>query len=160
MNLCTILSNDQNLSETIQNCSIGWVFLYLSVSATKCFILTANQNNWPLLSSGDLVLANEHIISFFNFFSFLTSVRGIRIAWVLVLSEASTGSVLKNFAKFTRKDLCQGLLFNKVAALKPETLLKKGLWRRCFLWNLRNFKNTFLTEHLRTTAYMFWLSFN
>ena len=115
---------------------------------------------WPLLSSGDLVLTNEHIISFFNFFSFLTSVRGISVAWVLVLSEASTWSVLKNFAKFTRKDLCQSLLFNKVAALKPETSLKKGLWRRCFLWNLRNFKNTFFTEHLRTTAYMFWLSFN
>ena len=27
--------------------------------------------------------------------------------------------VLRNFAKFTGKDLCQGLFFNKVAGLKP-----------------------------------------
>ena len=35
--------------------------------------------------------------------------------------------VLKNFANFTGKHLCQGLFFNKVAGLRPETLLKKRL---------------------------------
>ena len=29
--------------------------------------------------------------------------------------------VLRNFAKFTGKDLCRGLFFNKVADLKPAT---------------------------------------
>ena len=29
---------------------------------------------------------------------------------------------LENFAKFTRKNLCQGLFFNKVAGLIPATL--------------------------------------
>ena len=33
--------------------------------------------------------------------------------------------VLENFAKFTEKDLCQSLFFNKVADLSPATLLKK-----------------------------------
>ena len=28
--------------------------------------------------------------------------------------------VLKSFAKFTGKHLCQGLFFNKVAALRPQ----------------------------------------
>ena len=41
--------------------------------------------------------------------------------------------VLRNFEKFTGKHLCQGLFFNKVAALRPATLLKKSLWHRCFL---------------------------
>ena len=40
--------------------------------------------------------------------------------------------VLRNFAKFTGKHLCQSLFFNKVADLRPETLLKKRLWHRCF----------------------------
>ena len=35
--------------------------------------------------------------------------------------------VLRNFAKFTRKHLCQSLFFNKVAGLRPATLLEKGL---------------------------------
>ena len=50
-------------------------------------------------------------------------------------AEAATGGVckkgaLRNFAKFTRKHLCQNLFFNKNAGLK----------------------STFFTEHHRTTA--------
>ena len=33
--------------------------------------------------------------------------------------------VLRNFAKFTGKHLCQSLFFNKVAGLRSTTLLKK-----------------------------------
>ena len=36
-------------------------------------------------------------------------------------------SVLKNFAKLTGKHLFQNLFFNKVAGLRPATLLKKRL---------------------------------
>ena len=35
--------------------------------------------------------------------------------------------VLRNFAKFTGKYLCQSLFFNKVAGLRPATFLKKRL---------------------------------
>ena len=41
--------------------------------------------------------------------------------------------VLKNFAKFAGKDLCQSLFFNKVASLRPATLLKKRLCAVVFL---------------------------
>ena len=62
--------------------------------------------------------------------------------------------VLRNFAKFTGKHLCQSLFFNKVAGLKPATLLKKRLWCRCFLVTFVKFlRKLFLTEHLR------WLVF-
>ena len=35
--------------------------------------------------------------------------------------------VLRNFAKFTGKHLCQSLFLNKVAVLRPATLLKKEI---------------------------------
>ena len=58
--------------------------------------------------------------------------------------------VLKNFAKFTWKHLCQSFFLNKVAVLN---FIKKRLWHRCFPVNFANFlKNTFSTEHLRGTA--------
>ena len=38
----------------------------------------------------------------------------------------------RNFAKFTGKHLCQSLFLNKVARLRPATLLKKRLWHKWF----------------------------
>ena len=38
--------------------------------------------------------------------------------------------VLRNFAKFTGKHLCQRLFLNKVAGLRHSTLLKKRPWHR------------------------------
>ena len=41
--------------------------------------------------------------------------------------------VLRIFAKFTGKHLCHGLFLNKVAGLKPATLLKRDSGRVVFL---------------------------
>ena len=38
-------------------------------------------------------------------------------------AEAATGSVLKNFTKFTGNYLCQSLIFNKGAGFRVATLL-------------------------------------
>ena len=58
--------------------------------------------------------------------------------------------VLRNFSKLTGKHLFQSLFFNKVAGVRPETLLKKRLWHRCFPVNLAKFLRTpFHIEHLR-----------
>ena len=51
-------------------------------------------------------------------------------------------SALKNFTKFTGKLLCQSLFFNKVAGLKPASLLKKRLWHRPFPINFAKFLGT------------------
>ena len=60
--------------------------------------------------------------------------------------------VLKSFAKFTGKYLCQSLFFNNVAGLTPATLFKKRLWHRCFPVNFCEIcKNTFFTE-------LFWMT--
>ena len=50
--------------------------------------------------------------------------------------------VPKNFPKFTGKKLCQSLLFNKIAGLRPATSLKRRLWHRCFLMNFAKFLRT------------------
>ena len=44
--------------------------------------------------------------------------------------------VLENFAKFTGKNLCQSLFFNKVEGLRPASFLKTRLWQRCFRVNI------------------------
>ena len=64
--------------------------------------------------------------------------------------------VLENFAKFYGKHLCQSLFFNKVAALRPATLLKKRFWDRCFPVNFTKFLRTpFFTEQLRWLLFLF-----
>ena len=64
--------------------------------------------------------------------------------------------VLKNFTKFTGKHLCQSLFFNKVAGLRPATLLKRDSGAdvfSCEFWEI--FKNTIFIEHLWMTAYVY-----
>ena len=51
--------------------------------------------------------------------------------------------VLRNFAKFTGKHLCWGLFFNKLASLRPASLLT--LWHRYFPINFAKFLNTFFS---------------
>ena len=57
--------------------------------------------------------------------------------------------VLRNFAKFTGKQLCQSLFFNQVAGLRPVTLLKKRLGQVFSSEFGEISKNTFFTEHIR-----------
>ena len=54
--------------------------------------------------------------------------------------------VLRNFAKFTGKHLCQSLFFNKVAGLRRGILLKMRLWH----WYLP----VDFTKFLRTPFYI------
>ena len=57
--------------------------------------------------------------------------------------------VLRNFTKFTRKHLCQGLFFNEVVEacnyIKKETLAQ--------VFSCEISKNIFFIEHLWTTAF-------
>ena len=73
------------------------------------------------------------------------------ISFALTLSRRSRSSrpvafckkgVIRNFAKFTGKYLCQ--------SLRPATLLKKSLWHMCFPVNFpKSLRTPFFTEHLR-----------
>ena len=58
--------------------------------------------------------------------------------------KQSPEGVLKNFTKFMGKQLYQSLFFNKVAELRPATLLEKRLWHKCFPVNfVNNFWSTY-----------------
>ena len=50
--------------------------------------------------------------------------------------------VLRNFPKVTGQHLCHSLFFNKVAGLRPATLLKKRLRHRYFPVNFEKFLRT------------------
>ena len=77
--------------------------------------------------------------------------------------------VLKNFTRFTEKHLCQRLFFCKVPGLRPETLLKKSLWHRCFPEDFTKFlktsflQNTFgrlLHGKKHSSSWLFYLTKN
>ena len=58
--------------------------------------------------------------------------------------------VLRNFAKFTGKHLCESLFFNKISGLRPAILFKKRFWHRYFPVNFsKSLTTPFLTKHLR-----------
>ena len=50
--------------------------------------------------------------------------------------------VLKNSAKFTGKQMCQSLFLNKVAGIRPATLIRKRLWHSCFPVNFAKYLRT------------------
>ena len=55
--------------------------------------------------------------------------------------------VLRNFAKFAGKHLCQSPFLNKVAGIRPATILKKRFRHRYFPVNFVKFLRTpFFTE--------------
>ena len=81
----------------------------------------------------------DEIKSYFKFVSLKSQVRIDRSSH---RSGSVRKSVLRNFAKFTGKHLCQSLFFNKVAGLRPETLLKKRLWHMRFPVNFPKFLRT------------------
>ena len=67
-----------------------------------------------------------------------------------VTKKQLSGDVLKIFAKFTVIQLCQSLIFDKVAVLRPGTLLKQRLRHRCFPVNFAKYlRKPFYIEHLR-----------
>ena len=87
------------------------------------------------------VKSSEHISSKFIIAKLFTGYRSSQ------QRRSIKKGVLKNFAKFTVKHLCQSLFFNKVVGLRPATLLKKRLWQRCFLVNFAKFLRTPFLEN-------------
>ena len=63
------------------------------------------------------------------------------------------GVLTRNFGKFTGKHLCQSLLFNKVAGVKPATLIKRDSDTGFFSVNFAKFLRTpIFPEHFHATA--------
>ena len=68
-------------------------------------------------------------------------------------AEGAIRGALKKYAKLTGKHRRQSLFLNKVAGLRPATLLKIRLWHRRFPVNFAKFLRTpFLQNTSGTTA--------
>ena len=135
--------------------------------ASPIFCLKAERLLWNLCPIGECDLLHGNVLVcmssyhvYYGDYSFLDpaiSFSNIVLCTCLIgtLSRRSRPGVLKkgvlrNFTKFTGKHLCQSLFFNKVAGLRPATLLKKRLWHRCFPMNFAKFLRTpFSIEHFR-----------
>ena len=63
----------------------------------------------------------------------------------------------RNFAKFSGKHLCQGLFLNKIADLRPATLLKKRLWRRRFSLNFVKFLRAPFSQNTSGRLLPYWI---
>ena len=55
--------------------------------------------------------------------------------------------VLRDFTKFTGKQVCQSLFFNQVAGLRPAALLKKRFWHRYFPVYFSKFLRTLFLQN-------------
>ena len=98
---------------------------------------------------------------------FLQFIASLKLAWISIriIYIGVLQGVLRNFEKFTGKHLLRSLFFNKVAGLRPATLLKRRLWAKAcnvikketlaqvFSYEFCEIsKDTSFKEHLRTTA--------
>ena len=89
----------------------------------------------------------KEMVHFLNFLNFL--IHPLSFLQKQPLELFCNKGVLRNFAKFTGKHMCQSIFFDKVAGIRPTTLLKKRHWHRCFLVKFAKFLRTpSLTEHL------------
>ena len=85
------------------------------------------------------------ILLYFSMYSRIeqpTPFARLNLVFTLLFTEAATRGVLRNFAKFTGKHLCQSLFSNKVVDLRPAFLLKKRSWHRCFPVSFTKFRRT------------------
>ena len=121
-------------------------------------VFTTNQIDWFLMKTfteGPNLLNPKKI----HKFTMACKIKGV----LKTLSDIYDGAfrsshrrcsvrkgVIRNFAKFAGKHLCQSLFFNKVF------LLKKRLWHRCFPVNFTKFLRT---PFLRNTSGRLLLSF-
>ena len=74
----------------------------------------------PYLFPNTPKIKDKRILSFFIILSCINSLSRSNLPDVFCKK-----GVLRNFAKFTGKHQCQSLFFNKVASLRPATLLKR-----------------------------------
>ena len=112
----------------------AWFFIYffsfkylfknfVSVRITQALRISSHRLAFTALTP-------TYVPDFSLFFCAQAVTRGVR------------KDVLRNFAKFTGKQLCQSLFFNKVPGLRPATLLKKRRWHMCFPVNFAKFLRT------------------
>ena len=115
-----------------------------------CLKVNWIQIIWHVL----LMVLNKFHIFFISIFTVFSAIQArINTGWAHDKISCSQMFfklvVFKNFANFTGKHLCWSLFLIKLQAFRPAAFLKRDSNTGVFLWSLRNFYNTFFTEHFR-----------
>ena len=88
-------------------------------------------------------------VSFYEFLVFLCQLVAKSISFRSSLQSCSVEKMLLEILQNHQKITCGRVSLNKVANLKPATLLKKRLWHRPFHVNFVKYLRTpFFAEHL------------
>ena len=150
--ITTLYKTAQPNHNTVQNCttkSQHWVKLHNEIT-------TLDKTAQPNHNAGqNFTTKSQHWTKLYNQITTLGKTAQRNHSEVQVLRSSRPEAfckkcVLRDFAKFKGKRLCQILLFNKVVGLRSANLLKKSLWHRCFPVNSAKFlRTTFFTEHIR-----------
>ena len=69
-----------------------------------------------------------------------------------VAGRCSLQKVFLEISQNSEENTCASLCFNKVAGLRPATLLKQRLWRRCFPVNFAKFLRKFFVHRTPPVA--------
>ena len=107
-----------------------------------------------LLKKRKLLLFLSLFFFTFSFLVFLITIKTFINIFMEIRNNKQPPEVLyeksaiRNFAKFTGKHPYQSLFFNKVAGLRPATLVKKRLRRRCFPVNFAKFISTPILKNI------------
>ena len=99
-----------------------------------------------------LIQETNHSVPMFPFISMFSNILHLLLPEMFYKK-----SVFKGFAKFTGKQMCLSLLFDKPVDHRPGTFLKKRLWHRRILVNFVKFLRR-LCFGKNTSGGCFWFS--
>ena len=90
----------------------------------------------------------KHEITFMKYFYLISIQHSLRMCRSSQQRCSVRNVVLEISQNLQKKtNLCQNLIFNKVAGLRPATLLKKRPWHWCFPVNFVKFPRTPLSQN-------------
>ena len=126
----------------------GWYYITTDCNSWTIRWSMLTKRKWRKEKMANLVSNRKAELHNCRLWKRLTtdSIWYYRSSYVEVFCRKGT---LKKFREIHRKTPVPESLFNKVAGLRPERLLKKWLWHRYFPVNFTKFLRTpFLTEDL------------
>ena len=135
---CTTGKTSRNLSHMFFYST--WNMQHLHSSLWMFSICDLKLNLWSLIILGTFSYWLNHLWVLFQkdeMFAYYCLLRSSR------LEVFWKKGVLRNFAKFTGKHLCQSLFFNNVAGLKACNFIEKENLAQVFSMNFAKFLNTF-----------------
>lgn len=125
------------MNESIYTCVYVYIFFFLAFFSSFLFRKNRSVKYFSILIFLRWQNANKY--------SFICISKYLRFCDLFIFRSGRPQVffekvVLRNYTKFTRKDICRSLVFRQVAGLRPVFLLKKWFWHTYFPANFAKFK--------------------